>query len=158
MENNIFKTAFVVAVALIGSYLQQLLLPLAVLIFMMVLDYISGMAAAWVTRTLDSRVGIVGIIKKLLYLLIVCVGCVIDYLIYLVGAEMGVARPSGHFVGLIVIVWLIVNEGISILENLGEAGLPKVPFLGKLLQHLKHGAESAGGDPPEEKEDENPDE
>lgn len=156
MEHNIFKTAFVVAVALIGSYLQQLLLPLAVLIWMMILDYISGMAAAWVTKTLDSRVGIVGIIKKLLYLLIVCVGCVIDYLIYLVGEEMGVARPSGHFVGLIVIVWLIVNEGISILENLGEAGLPKVPFLGKLLQHLKHGAESAGGDPPEEKEDEKP--
>ena len=153
MENNIFKAAFVMAVALIGSYLQQLLLPLAVLIFMMVMDYISGMAAAWVTKTLSSRVGLVGIIKKLLYLLIVCVGCVIDYLIYLVGSEMGVSRPSGHFVGLIVIVWLIVNEGISILENLGEAGLPKIPFLDKLLQHLKHGAETAAGDPPDDPKD-----
>ena len=152
MEENVFRAAIVAALALIAAYLGQLIVPLAFLILMMVLDYVTGMAAAWITHTLNSRVGIMGIIKKLLYLVIVCVGCVIDYLISLIGSEVGL-EPSAarHYIGLLVIIWLITNEGISILENLAECGLPQPPFIGKLLAHLRSTTESqapAVPDPP----------
>ena len=137
------KAAIAAPIALVGAYLQQLLFPLIVLVLMEVFDYISGMANAWKKKTLCSRVGIEGIVKKVLYFCIVLVGCVFDYLIYLLGNYMGIPGPNGNFIGLLVIIWLIINEGISILENLGEMGLPSVPKLDSLLDHLKKNVESS---------------
>ena len=42
---------------------------------------------------------------------------------------------SSYCFGLIVAVWLIINELISILENLSELGTPIPPFLVKIV-HL----------------------
>ena len=44
-------------------------------------------------------------------------------------------------VGLLVIVWLIINELISILENSGKIGVPMPDFLMKLLDRLKQTTE-----------------
>ena len=40
-------------------------------------------------------------------------------------------------VGLLVTFWLIVNELISILENVSEIGVPLPAFLQKLISRLK---------------------
>ena len=145
MHENLFKAVIAAALAALGAYLRFLMGPLVFLIVMMFCDYVSGVMAAWVTETMSSRVGIVGIVKKVGYLLIVMVGCAIDYLINLLGANFGMTAQNVHYVGLLVIVWLIINEGISILENVAEMKGPVPPFLGKLLSHLKRSAEDAGG-------------
>lgn len=41
-------------------------------------------------------------------------------------------------VGAGVAIWLIVNELISILENLAAIGVPGFPRLSKLLERLKN--------------------
>ena len=41
-------------------------------------------------------------------------------------------------VGAGVAIWLIINELISILENLAAIGVPGFPRLSKLLERLKN--------------------
>ncbi len=41
-------------------------------------------------------------------------------------------------VGAGVAIWLIINELISILENLATIGVPGFPRLSKLLERLKN--------------------
>ncbi len=145
MENG-WKILVTAVLAALGAYLQQLAAPLAVLIVVMVLDYISGMIAAIRTHTLDSTVGILGILKKVSYLLIVAVGMVLDYLIRMLGGEFGMSLEGTYFVGLLVIIWLIINECISILENTDEAGGPVPPFIRTMLKRLKRHAEETAGE------------
>jgi len=143
---NVWKILIAAALAALGAYLRQLAVPLAVLIAVMVLDWISGISAAWKTGTLDSRIGIMGILKKVGYLLIVAVGMVLDYLIHMLGGEFGLTLEGTYFVGLVVIIWLIINECISILENTAETGAPVPPFVQKLLERLKRHTEQIAGE------------
>ena len=83
----------------------------------------------------------IGILKKLSYLVLVCVGGVVDYLICAGLASVGIDYSSYCF-GLIVAVWLIINELISILENLSELGTPIPPFLVKIVHRLKDSVDS----------------
>ena len=62
------------------SYGAKLVVPLAVLLLVMVADYVSGMAKAWSTGTLCSKIGLRGILKKLGYLVLVGVAGVVDWL------------------------------------------------------------------------------
>ncbi len=142
---NGWKILIAAVLAALGAYLRQLAAPLAVLIAVLVLDYISGISAAFVNRELDSRIGILGIIKKVGYLLIVAVGMVLDYLIQMLGGEFGLSMEGTYFVGLIVIIWLIINECISILENTAATGAPVPPFVGELLNRLKRKTENVAG-------------
>ena len=91
-----------------------------------------------------------GILKKVCYLLIVAVGMVLDYLIAMLGGQFGLQLENVYFVGLLVIIWLIINECISILENCDEMSLPVPGFIGKLLTRLKRHTEEAAGEPPDE--------
>ena len=153
MAENGWKLLIAAVLAALGAYLQQLAAPLVVLAAVMLLDYVSGICAAWYTGTLDSRIGIMGIVKKVCYLLIVAVGMVLDYLIQVLGDRMGVALEGIYFVGLLVIIWLIINECISILENVDEMKLPVPGFIRSLLKRLKRHAEDVAGDdehPPDE--------
>jgi phage-related holin len=45
------------------------------------------------------------------------------------------------FFGTLVTVWLILNEVVSILENLSEVGVPLPSFLKKITEKLKKTAE-----------------
>ena len=149
MENGL-KLLLTAIFAAVAAYMKELVAPMMVLLVVMGLDYISGVSAAWVTHQLSSRVGLVGIIKKIGYLMIVAVGMALDYLISLLGGKFGVAMENIYFVGLLVIVWLIINECISILENADEMGLPVPEFIKKMLTRLKRHAEEVSGDSTEE--------
>ena len=120
------KTAFTVVLAGLSSYFGMLTQPLLVLFFAMVLDYLTGMTKAYIFSQLSSRIGVKGILKKLCYMAMVAVGAAVDYLLHI---EL--------FCGLLVTVWLIINELISVLENLAAIGVPGFPRLNRLLSRLK---------------------
>ena len=65
----------------------------------------------------------------------------IDYLTYLVASQFGY-EASTIFFGLVVTMWLIVNELISILENLVKLEVPVPAPLTKILSKLKIVAEN----------------
>lgn len=146
MKENIFRGMITAAVAGAAAYFQELALPVVVLFLVMVVDYISGMVEAWINGTLSSRVGVVGIVKKVAYLLAVVVAIVADWAVQTAAGQLGVDFGGFFYFGLLVTIWLVLNECISILENISEIGVPLPAFLVALIQKLKKTTEARGED------------
>lgn len=147
MENTTAKTLLAAApIALFMTYFHQLLFPLVILGIIMLCDYISGVAAAFVHGELSSRTGVIGVIKKVAYLLIVVVGMAVDWTIRIAADQVGINAMDFSFFGLLVIVWLTLNECISILENVDRIGVNVPPFLRKIIEKLKQSAEKKGNE------------
>lgn len=117
---------------------------LLALMAMMVLDYITGVAASAKTGTISSKVGMWGIVKKLLYAIEVALGMLADWLILTISNSMGINLPIGTFFGLLVAIWLIGNEFTSIIENFIKMGEPVPDFLVYLSKFFKTASEKAG--------------
>lgn len=134
------------ALGALCSYASALVVPLAVLIAVMLADYASGMAKAWSAGKLCSKTGLRGILKKLGYLVLVGVAGVVDWLVRYGLAQTGVEVTFQFLVAAMVIVWLIINELLSILENVAAIGGPVPAFLQKLLGRLKNAVEKKAED------------
>ena len=139
---NVIQTLFAAALGAMAAYFHVLLIPLCVLTAVMLMDYISGMAAAWSTKTLNSRAGVAGIVRKVGYLALVAVGMAVDYLITSALLQVGVDLQINDCFGMIVTIWLIINELISILENLGRIGIPLPDFLVRIVKRLKNNVDN----------------
>lgn len=137
-KENITQGIITLITASISAYFGIIVIPLIVLTLVMVIDYITGMAAAYVNAELSSRRGIKGIFKKLGYYSLVCVGVTLDYILSSGLAQIGINNGTNILFGLIVTVWLIINELISILENLSRLDVPIPKFLKSVVERLKN--------------------
>ena len=144
LEERPLQAVFSAALAALISYLGVISIPVTVLMAAMIIDYVTGMAAAWHTKKLSSKKGLSGIIKKISYLALVCVGMGVDWLIYSGLSQAGISTEHSVFFGVLVTVWLIINELISILENLKVIGVPLPTFLIKIVKRLKITVENVG--------------
>lgn len=144
LEERPLQAVFSAALAALISYLGVIAIPVTVLMAAMIIDYVTGMAAAWHNKKLSSKKGLSGIIKKISYLALVCVGMGVDWVIYYGIKSVGVDMGYTFFFGVLVAVWLIINELISILENLESIGVPMPTFLIKIVKRLKITAETVG--------------
>lgn len=149
MEKEI-KALVSAALAGLVVYVKVILIPLSLLIITMLIDYISGMSRAYINGEWSSRVGFKGIVKKLGYIGVVIVAAVMDWVIYSGLKGVGISIGMSYYLGLIVTIWLLINECISILENLGSIGVPLPGFLIKGIKKLQKGIEDKG-----DKNDEN---
>ena len=66
----------------------------------------------------------------------------VDWLIYSGMEQIGVKLEYTIFFGLLVTIWFIINEIISILENLEKIGVPLPKILMTVIQRLKNTTES----------------
>lgn len=153
------QAAATAAIAWLSARLGILLPVLCVLLTAMVLDYITGMLASkrealehpddpaygW-----SSRRGAEGIIKKVGYLCIIAAAMIVDYIILSVAAQAGIEVALKAFFGLLVAVWYILNELLSIIENAGRMGAPVPDWLAKYVAVLKNKID-AQADPDEQK-------
>ena len=145
MNENLFKTSVAAAVAAIAAYFKIVGMPILVLLCFMIADYITGMTAAYMKGELSSKTGFRGVIKKLCYMFAVVAGIGIDYVCDSALSRVGIPSEVCFF-GLLVTVWLILNEIISILENLDRIGVPVPGFLRKVTRKLKQSVEKNGDD------------
>ena len=143
-DDRSIQMIFSAAITALISYLGVIAIPVTVLMAAMIIDYVTGMAAAWHKKKLSSKKGLSGIIKKISYLALVCVGMGVDWLIYSGLSQAGISTEHSVFFGVLVTVWLIINELISILENLKAIGVPLPTFLTKIVKRLKITAENVG--------------
>ena len=141
MKENMFRALFAAAIGALAAYAGILLVPLCVLAAVMIIDYATGIAAAWSCKLLSSPVGVKGIVKKVAYLALVAVGMVVDYLISSALLHVGAELLFNYCFGMMIAVWLIVNELLSILENLGRLGIPLPEFLVKAVERLRDGVD-----------------
>lgn len=132
-------------------YFGLLAVPLIVLFAAMIIDYVTGMAAASHNSELSSKKGFWGIVKKICYLALVCVGMGVDWLIYCGLSQIGISLNYTMLFGVLVTIWLIINEMISILENLSVIGVPLPGFLKKIVGKLKIAVENTANNESEEK-------
>ncbi|MBQ3133703.1 MAG: phage holin family protein [Clostridia bacterium] len=137
MNSTIWRSVIAGAATALSLCFQQLAVPVAILLIVMLADYVSGLAKASVNRTLCSRTGIQGILKKIGGLFVVGVGLVTDYIVGQAASSLGVEIGVNYAIGLLVTFWLIVNELISILENVSEIGVPLPAFLQGVIDRLK---------------------
>ncbi len=143
MKYSIIKMAVVGIGGVVAAYFNALLVPVVLLAAVMVMDYISGIIFAWRNGSLNSRIGVIGIVKKVCYLLAIGVSIVIDLVISQALVNVGVNFTSSYLFGIIVTVWFIVNELISILENINKIGVPLPSFLIKVVKRLKDTVENS---------------
>ena len=144
MENKGLQMVLSAAVAAFSVYFNALAVPLIVLLIAMTADYISGMTAAYISAELSSKRGIQGIVKKLSYMVMVAVAMGVDWLIHSGLGTFNINIDGDMWVGLIVTSWLIINEMISILENLSRIGVPMPAFLIKIVGKLKSTVDKDG--------------
>lgn len=144
MKTTVLKVTVAAVSAAALSYFGMLAVPVLVLLIAMVIDYVTGMIKAYMQAQLCPKTGVKGILKKLCYMAMVAVGAVVDYLLQSAFVQAGIDLHIEMFCGLLVAIWLIINELISILENLAVIGVPGFPTLNKLLQRLKTVVENQG--------------
>lgn len=133
-DKDFFQQAFVsAAIAALISYLGAIAIPVIILTAAMIIDYITGMISAWHKSELSSQKGVFGIVKKVSYLALVCVGMGVDWLIYSGLNQAGISTENSVFFGVLVTIWLIINELISIVNNIHQADLEGYIMTGKSL-------------------------
>ena len=109
------------------------IVPLIVLVLCAVaLDYCTGIAASAKEGELSSSRGAKGIYKKVGLFGLLMTGFFLDYAIP-VFAGRGLDIPTLPF-GLIVAAWIVLNECLSVLENLTRLGVKLPPVLGRMLR------------------------
>lgn len=139
------KEAVLGALALAGGALIGALggwdAALQTLMFCMAADYLTGMVVAGVFKrsdksgdgALDSRAGFKGLCKKGAELVLVLIGTRLDGLL------------GGDWARNAVILFLIGNEGLSVLENLGLMGAPYPAALKNALEVLRERGNTGKG-------------
>ena len=146
MFSNEWKIVYTTVIAGILAYFRIIAIPILVLFVFMILDYLTGMAAAWVHCELSSRTGIIGIVKKVMYLVLIAVGIGADWIINYGLSAIKIDFEYGYLIGIFITIWLILNELMSILENVGEINGNAYPqFLKNILSHIKKTMEDKAG-------------
>ena len=100
------------------------------LLIAMVIDYLTGLGKGYVKAKLDSDIGFKGIIKKFAMLGMVAVSVILDKVV----GDTGLIRTM-------VIYYLVANECLSILENLGEMNIVVPKVLKSKLEQLRKSSE-----------------
>ena len=96
------------------------------LIIMVATDYVTGLMKAVLNKNLSSYIGFRGIFKK------VCV-----FVLVAVAVQIEKITNQPEILHNYVTYFLIVNEAISILENVAEMGVPIPDVLKNLLKKMK---------------------
>ena len=103
---NLVSASAGVVGGVVASFLGGWDVLIGVLTFFVVVDYVTGLIKAWHTNSLDSKIGFVGLIKKLYIFVAVAVAVQLQLII-------GDNIPLRE----VVIFFYIANEGLSFLEN-----------------------------------------
>lgn len=144
---NVDKTqAWVtIAVSAVMDFLGILAIPVFLMVGCNLIDYITGLFASKRRKEqINSYKSIWGIIKKVCMWILVVIGAVVDVLIQYATQTMGFNIQIPFIVATLVAVWIVVNEIISILENLVDIGIDLPPFLMPIVKRIKKEVEEVG--------------
>lgn len=150
------KATVITALSALMSWLGILAVPVFLLVGCNLIDYFTGLCAAkYRAENVNSYKGIRGIIKKVCMWLLVLIGAWIDILINYAIECAGVGLTIPFVVATIVAVWLVVNEIISILENMIDIGVDMPPFLMPVVKYIRKQTEAKVSIQEESEENEN---
>lgn len=133
------KVTVIAVISALMSWLGILAVPVLLLVGCNLIDYATGLCAAKYREDggITSYKSIRGIIKKVCMWILVLLGSFIDILINYTMECAGVSLTIPFVVATVVAVWLVVNEIISILENMMDIGVNMPPFLLPIVKYIK---------------------
>lgn len=116
-------------------------------ILAMVLDYVTGTCAAWGTGTWSSNVAREGFQHKLGAVETVLVAGLLDLVLGLLIRNAPVDFPFTYSYLLcpVVMVWYILTEAGSMVENAGKLGAPVPAWLSKAIASLRDKVDDYAG-------------
>jgi|UPI0003B59854 toxin secretion/phage lysis holin len=124
---NIIKSVIAggggVALYLWGGWTEGML----TLVILMGVDFVTGLFAAGKEKKLSSRTGAAGIARK-----VVSVGAVVA-----VANMADQMLGNGHVLRDGAVIFYLLNEGLSILENAGRMGIPIPDGITQAIEVLK---------------------
>lgn len=100
---------------------------MAILLFFVVADYITGFIAGAVEGKLNSEIGFKGIFKKVLIFAVVAIAHQIDVF----------SANESKMIMSATVAFYVWNELLSIIENIGRTGLPLPDILIRAVEVLK---------------------
>ena len=121
------------------TYFGQYLLLYALVGVAVLMDLISGMAAAVIEgQGLSSKTARAGFVKKLMLLFAVGFGTFLDVLLPWCAELVGMEIQSTLLFGTVICVYICIGESISIMENIYRSTGKRLPkWIAKLLQITK---------------------
>ncbi len=140
---NKVKAFVIFIVSTFMNCLGVLAVPVLLLVGCNLLDYATGLMAAKYRSDggISSYKSIRGITKKVCMWGLVLLGAFLDVLLQYAVETMGLALTLPFIVATIVAVWLVINEMISILENMVDIGVTMPPFLMPIVKYIKQQVE-----------------
>ena len=135
--DNLYKIAAAAAGAVI-SFFTGIPVIMWVLIAMMTLDYVTGLMTGMMgvsSKTeggkLFSRAAFDGLMRKIMIFLVVILSVLVD-----LAVQYGAGVTFNAVTGA-TCLWFIASEGVSVLENAAELGVPIPGILRKALELLQ---------------------
>ena len=139
--DNLYKIAAAAAGAVI-SFFTGIPVIMWVLIAMMTLDYVTGLMTGMMgvsSKTeggkLSSRAAFDGLMRKIMIFLVVILSVLVD-----LAVQYGAGVTFNAVTGA-TCLWFIASEGVSVLENAAELGVPIPGILRKALELLQDSSE-----------------
>lgn len=149
MENvNRIKAAISAALALLTALWGWFGWLVLAWVGCMALDYLTGSAAAWKRGEWSSATARAGVWHKIGCVAAVTIAGIMDLVLGTLLGTVGEALPFDYTVFLcpLVIVWYILTEAGSIVENAGKLGAPVPSWLRKAIAALRDSVDAAGKD------------
>lgn len=104
------------------------------LVAAMAIDFLLGILAAVKTQTVDSHVMFWGGVNKILVLVFVAFGVILD-------GALGLGEP---YIRTVIIWFYLGREGLSVVENSAKLGMPWPRGVVGILEQLKEKGDKGG--------------
>ena len=137
---NMIVKALAAAVGAVISFFTGLPVIMWVLMGVMTLDYVTGLITGMMgvsNKTeggrLSSRAAFEGLMRKMMILVVVLLAVLLDLAVQ-TGAGVSFSAVTGA-----TCLWFIASEGVSILENATNMGLPIPEALTRALEIMRGG-------------------
>lgn len=124
---EIIKIIFGGIVTAVSGFLGGMDGIMYALLAFITIDYITGVAVAVKQKKLSSEVGFWGLIRKVCIIALVGVAHFVDVYV----------MHTGDIFRTAIALYYIGNEGVSLLENMGNLGVPLSKKLKDVLEQLK---------------------
>lgn len=126
------------AITYIFSYLTNCINEMVVVLsILMIFDFITGITLSKKNNTYKREIGTWGAIKKLFYIMILISGYLADISVNYFAKVLDLGFETYGSLGMVVIFYLIGNEGVSLYTNFAKLGLPAPKFLSTIFHNFK---------------------
>jgi toxin secretion/phage lysis holin len=139
---NKIKTGFIAVFSALSSWLGILFIPVFMLLGANIIDYITGIwAAPYRQQKVKSYKSIRGIQKKVGMYILIIIGAALDFLLKYATQYIGIDLKINFIVAIVITIWLLANELISIIENLIDIDVKMPKFLMPLVKLIRDTAD-----------------